>query len=184
MGRDPARARLSPQAQLRDPRLQHIAWAIRAELEAGERERGNPLYAESLGLALAAQLLRGAAGQPAIAGAAMVRPGLSRTQCARIRAHVVAQIDGDLSLAVLSRVAGLGPSQFKALFHASFGLPVHQYVIQQRVAAARRLLEDRTGPGLAEIALSCGFSHQSHMARCMRRVLGVSPMMLRAAATR
>ena len=28
---------------------------------------------------------------------------------------------------------------------------------------------------MSEIALEAGFSHPSHMARCMRRVLGLSP---------
>jgi len=32
----------------------------------------------------------------------------------------------------------------------------------------------------AEVALASGFAHQSHMARCMRRVLGVNPTQLRA----
>jgi AraC family transcriptional regulator len=28
---------------------------------------------------------------------------------------------------------------------------------------------------MTEIALAAGFSHHSHMARCMRQVLGMSP---------
>jgi AraC family transcriptional regulator len=51
---------------------------------------------------------------------------------------------------------------------------VHRYVLERRVERARGLLlqgERRMG----EIALEAGFSHASHMARCMRRVLGVSP---------
>jgi AraC family transcriptional regulator len=39
--------------------------------------------------------------------------------------------------------------------------------------ARTRLLEG--GRNLTEIALEAGFAHPSHMARCMRRVLGLSP---------
>ena len=42
---------LVPRFQLRDPRIEAIGWAVKAELEA--RTPSDPLYAESLGLALA-----------------------------------------------------------------------------------------------------------------------------------
>jgi AraC-like DNA-binding protein len=34
------------------------------------------------------------------------------------------------------------------------------------------------GDGDLEVALEAGFAHQSHLARCMRRVLGVTPAQL------
>ncbi len=33
---------------------------------------------------------------------------------------------------------------------------------------------------MTEIALEAGFAHPSHMARCVRRVLGLSPSQLRS----
>jgi AraC family transcriptional regulator len=45
-----------PALQFRDPQIEHIGWAIKAELETGEPS--GRLYADSLGLALAAHLLR------------------------------------------------------------------------------------------------------------------------------
>jgi AraC family transcriptional regulator len=51
---------------------------------------------------------------------------------------------------------------------------VHQYVIQRRVERAKDLLmQDKLS--IAEIALASGFSHQSHLARHMRRSVGLSP---------
>jgi AraC family transcriptional regulator len=53
-------------------------------------------------------------------------------------------------------------------------VPVHQYVVQRRVERAKTLmLQDELS--MAEIAQTVGFAHQSHMARHMRRVLGVPP---------
>jgi AraC family transcriptional regulator len=54
------------------------------------------------------------------------------------------------------------------------GRPVHRYVMERRVERAKTLLmQDRLT--ITEIALAAGFAHQSHMARHMRRVLGVAP---------
>ncbi|WP_341916400.1 AraC family transcriptional regulator [Ferrovibrio terrae] len=171
-----SRATLSPQAQLRDPRLVHLAWAIRAELSNGDA-RGR-LYADSLGMALAVQLLR---GEGAPADAAGSGRGLAPAQRRRVADHIAAHLEDDLSVDALSRLAGLGATQFKTLFRQSFGLPVHQYVIRRRVEQAKLLLlQGRMG--LAEIALAAGFAHQSHMARSMRRLLGVSPAQVRRTA--
>jgi AraC family transcriptional regulator len=57
-------------------------------------------------------------------------------------------------------------------------MPVHQYVIQRRVERAKTLLMQK-GLSMAEIALAAGFAHQSHMARHMRRVLGLPPQAMK-----
>ncbi len=165
LGLDPDRVRLTPQFQMRDPQVQHVAWALRAEHEAGYP--GGRLYADSLGLGLAAHLLHRYAERR--------RPGgLPPRRLARVLEHIADHLDQDLSLAELAGVAGLSPSHFKTLFKQSTGQAVHGYVVQARVALARRLLLQGELPP-AQVALEAGFAHQSHMARCMRRVLGVSP---------
>ena len=58
------------------------------------------------------------------------------------------------------------------------GVAVHQYVIQRRVERAKTLLlRDETS--ITQIALEAGFAHQSHLARHMRRVLGLPPRALK-----
>jgi AraC family transcriptional regulator len=83
-----------------------------------------------------------------------------------------------LSLTCVAAIAGLSKSHFNAVFRTAIGQPLHQYVIQRRVEHAKALL--RQGRmSTAEVALAAGFSHQSHMARHMRRVAGLSPGDLR-----
>lgn len=53
-------------------------------------------------------------------------------------------------------------------------MPVHQYVVQRRVERARALLL-QGALSASQGALESGFAHQSHMAHCMNRLLGVSP---------
>jgi len=170
LGRDPARIMLRPAFQLRDARIEAIAWAIKADLEA--EEPSDPLYAESLGMALAVHLLQ-RGEKPSHDGAALGQ-NLSPRQRRLLVEFVETHLDRPLSLADLARVAGLSISHLKTLFRNSFGLPVHQYVVRRRVECARRLLLSGDMP-MSRIALEAGFSHQSHMANCMRRVLGTTP---------
>ena len=161
---------LAPRFQLRDPRLEHLAWAFEAELRA--EAPGDPLYGDSLGMAIAAHLVRhyrteaGCAREP--------DGGLSPRQLRRVIEHVELHVDGRLALAELAAVAGVSASHFKALFKRSTGLPVHQYVIRRRVERARLLLLEKTAT-IADVAAQTGFANQSHLARWMRRVAGVTP---------
>jgi AraC family transcriptional regulator len=169
LGLDRRGIALEPAAQLRDPPLEHIAWALKSELEAGQ-PNGRP-YLEGLGLALSARLVsRYATRRPT----PTPRPTLSRRQLRRVTDYIEAHLDDDLSLRQLAALAGLGLSQFKLLFRRSAGLPLHQYVIHRRVERARQLLTEGDLP-ISAVALEVGFTHQSHMARHVRRLLGVAP---------
>lgn len=171
-GLPPGRAALAPRHQFQDAHLAHIAWALEAERQAGSPN--GRLYAESLGTALAVHLL----GRYTLARKAP--PSLSAAQLRRVVDYIENRLDDDLSLPVLADVAHSSVSHFKTLFKRSLGVPVHAYVMQRRVERARALLRQGQLPA-SQVAVAAGFAHQSHMARTMRRVLGVSPGMLRAA---
>jgi AraC family transcriptional regulator len=165
------RIEIRPQLHLRDSHIEHIGWAVKAELE-------NPapfgrLYGEALGLALATHLLRAyAPPQERPAG------DLSQRRLTRVVHYIRDNLDRDLSLSELAAIAGVSTSHFKALFKRSVGMAVHQYVIRRRVEYASQLLRDGKRP-LAEIALQAGFANQSHLARWTRRIMGVPPSLLR-----
>jgi len=167
MGLDPDRIGLAPECQLRDARIEHIAWALAAEARA-EIPTGL-IYRESLGVALAVHILaryRRTSREPSA--------GLTPLRMRRVVDYVEAHLRDDVSLERLARIAGVSPSHFRALFRRSMGIPVHEYVIQRRVERARALLT-RGELSTGQVAFEAGFAHQSHMARCMRRVLGVTP---------
>ena len=50
----------------------------------------------------------------------------------------------------------------------------HQYILQQRIGEARRLLT-AGGMTLAELATHLGFADQSHFSRAFRKVTGTTP---------
>ena len=133
-GRDPDHAGLEPRHQIRKPQIEHIAWALDADRRAGHP--GGLLYAESLGLALAVHLLASHAGPTPPAPRA-----LTRAQLGRLTEHIEANLDRNLSLDRLARVAGMSASHLKTLFRRATGVPLHRYVVQRRVQRARTLLE-------------------------------------------
>jgi AraC-like DNA-binding protein len=86
-------------------------------------------------------------------------------------------IDADPSrpqtLADLAREAGLSRFQLLRAFCKATGLTPHAYLMQRRIALARRLIAARMP--LAEAAFAAGFADQSHMTRTFVRKYGVSP---------
>ncbi len=172
MGVDPDHIDIPPQLHVRDPRIEHIGWAVKAELESSEPL--GRLYGESLGLALAAHLLR--AYVPARTPPTNVRLGRRRLQ--RVVDYIQDHLSQDLSLSDLAKLLDMSPSHFKVIFKQSMGLPVHQYVIRSRVEYATDLIARGKLP-LSDVALQAGFANQSHMARSMKRLTGVTPNAVR-----
>ncbi|MDK4700702.1 AraC family transcriptional regulator [Rhizobium sp. CNPSo 4062] len=173
LGRNPDTVSLAPKFQLRDPRLESIAWAIKAEIESSVAS--DRTYAEALGLALAIRLVEGS--EQTSVGTAATGATLTNRHQRRLVDFIEAHIDRSLSLADLAATVGLSVSHLKPLFRATFGMPVHHYVLTRRVERARLLILS-TDMALAEIALATGFAHQSHMTHWMRRILGLTPGML------
>jgi AraC family transcriptional regulator len=165
---------LAPAIHIRDPQIERIGWMMQAEEHAAYP--GGRLFADSLASALAVRLI----GLQSPARAASPARALPAWRLRRVIEYVDAHLDQDLSLAELAAVAEFSPSHFKALFKQAAGVPVHRFVLERRIERARlRLLEGRLS--ITEIALEAGFAHPSHMARWMRRLLGLAPSQIRAA---
>lgn len=161
--------------QLRDPVIEHLGWALKAELEAGGAT--GRLFRDSIGRALAARLLqrhncRSLPMREAPGG------GMSAMKLKQIVMFIEDNLEHDLSLAEIAAVAGVSVSHLKTLFRQATGSPVHQYVLRRRVERAKALLRD-PGLSIAQIAFATGFAHQSHLARHMRRICGSTPAALR-----
>lgn len=87
------------------------------------------------------------------------------------------RIDDDptaaVTLADLAAESGLSRFQVLRGFARSTGLTPHAYLVQRRIALARRLIA--RGARLADAALESGFADQSHMTRTFVRNYGLSP---------
>ena len=158
---------LAPRLGARDPVVGHVALALRDELRVPAH--AGRLRADGLAAALAARLVQDFARRPVTE-----RQTLSKPKLRRLMDYVEANLEDDLSLAELAAVAGLSVPHLTALFRRTMGQSLHRYVVERRVSRARALLlEGRAS--IADTALSVGFAHQSHLARWMKRMLGVTP---------
>jgi AraC family transcriptional regulator len=176
-GAHPGPLELLNRFQTRDPQIENICWAIKAEMEAGYPS--GRLFLDSLATALAVSLVRrhsSAEGSPV----AKVSPMGGRRLREAI-SFIEDNLKRDVSLDEIAHAAGLSVSHLKATFRAAVGVPVHQYVVQRRVELAGMLLREGR-LSIREVAQETGFAHQSHLARHVRRILGCSPKELKEGA--
>jgi AraC family transcriptional regulator len=107
-------------------------------------------------------------------GSRPARGGLAPWQVKRACERLDSDLGGKLSLQQIAAEFDLSVSHFSRAFRNSTGLPPHQWLLQQRVKAAKQLMTVRDLP-LSEIAMSAGFANQSHFTRVFSAVVGVSP---------
>ncbi|MBV9759419.1 MAG: helix-turn-helix transcriptional regulator [Acidobacteriaceae bacterium] len=174
LGLHGSRPELVDRFQIRDPQIENICWALKAEIDAGYPS--GRLFLDSLATALAVALLRRHSSLPAAPGTTSM--GISGRRLRRALAYIEDNLTTDLSLREIADIVGVSVSQLKRAFRQSTGVPVHQYVIQRRVERAKALL---CGSSLSikDVAHESGFAHQSHLANQMRRILGLSPKEIR-----
>jgi AraC-like DNA-binding protein len=145
------------------------ARAIRRVHELLQREDGDVLERQSRFEDLLGGLFRRSASVDARAPRRADAP----LALERVREYLHANLREPCSLGDLARVAGLRRSHLVRSFQLRFGLPPHQYLIQLRVDAARRLLAAKM-PASA-VAADVGFADQSHFVRRFKAILGVTP---------
>lgn len=174
---DPRRIEIKNRFQVRDAQLESIGWALKAEMESGYPS--GQLYFDSLAVSVAARLVRCHSSVSPVSvtsGKSMRR--MSGRRLKEVLIYIEDNLNQNLALADIAAVAGISVSHFKSLFRESVGMPAHQYLIRRRVERAKSLLGEGK-MSISQIAFETGFAHQSHLARHMRRVLGVSPKALR-----
>ena len=106
------------------------------------------------------------------------RGGLSPARTRRICEFINSNLDQNTSLETLAEMAGLSTYHFARAFKQTVGVAPHGYVLQRRIEHAQQMLRNTDLP-MSEIALSAGFSDQSHLARHFRRLIGMSPSVVR-----
>lgn len=177
-GMTPDRLEILNRFQIRDPQIENLGWAFKAEMQAGYPN--GRIFTESLTAALATCLVRkhSARWRPAPDTGDGPSEGMGWRRLRQVLSYIEDNLEQDLSITNIALVAGMSTSHCKLRFRQSMGMPVHQYVIQRRVERAKSLLGEGKMP-IAEIARETGFAHQSHLALHMRRIAGCSPKAIR-----
>ena len=92
---------------------------------------------------------------------------------------LIGHLDADHTVTSLAHRARLSPRTFARRFQAETGTTPHRWLITQRVAAARALLEGGTMP-IEDVAARVGFGSAVVLRTHFRRLVGTSPTAYRA----
>jgi AraC family transcriptional regulator len=168
---------LRPGLAVDDRFIPSIADAL---VDLATRDASATLLAESLGLTLAAHLVQTRAS-PDAGGSAPRGGAMVPAKLRLLTEFIEARLESTISVSDLANLAGMSVFHFAHCFKQTTGLAPHQYVLRRRIERARHLL---VNPRLsvADVALRCGFSQQSHFSETFRRLVGTSPRLYRAAS--
>jgi AraC family transcriptional regulator len=163
-------AGLSCSLNQKDPVLGHLAHAMADSLEVSGPL--GALFIEQMTLAMGTHLVR-SYGSVRTAET-RTRGGLSAAHEARAKELLLQRSHARASIAEVASECNLSRGYFIRAFSRATGRTPHQWLLEQRVAEARELLQRGDTP-LSEIAITCGFADQSHLNRVFLRVVGTSP---------
>ncbi|SFB57829.1 ABC-type Fe3+-hydroxamate transport system, substrate-binding protein [Cohnella sp. OV330] len=82
---------------------------------------------------------------------------------------------GDITIDALAGVAGLSRFHFMRLFKERYGKGVVEYRTELRLRDAKRLLNERDGPSLGEIAERIGYTSESYFSSLFKKQTGIAP---------
>lgn len=142
-----------------------------------EIQQGCPhgeLFAQSVshGLIRHVHLHHGSSHQSTAAFESKCR--FSAQQFSRLKEYVHANLSGKITMQNLADAIGVSQAFLFRGFRNTFACGPYQYVLSERIAAARRMLAYSQIP-LVEIALMTGFSSHSHFSTVFSRQMGLSP---------
>jgi AraC family transcriptional regulator len=158
-----------------DPHLFSLMTMLAREVES--KDVSSRLFIEHVIDLICLQLLR----RHSIRFMTVPKPprGLARWQISRVTSYVQENLATDIGLLELSNIVGLSRFHFCGAFKAATGFTPYQWVLQQRMHRARKLLAD-TELRIVDVALAVGFESPSAFAAGFRRVVGMTPREFRA----
>jgi AraC family transcriptional regulator len=121
---------------------------------------------------LGAHILQARGGAPKFTAPA--KRGLEPWQRLRTEEMLRAHLEGNITTRELAEACSLSPSHFSRCFRLSFGVSVHQRLIQLRIKHAKELLL-LTHKALIDIAALTGFYDQAAVSRTFSRIEHMSP---------
>ena len=156
-----------------EPQLDCLANSLVQLLETAKRDLDDDREAAKAGLAKASSMLHLAIDRRSGANGSGTG-GLAGWQMARVRAFIDKNLHSTIHTRDLSAVARRSPAHFARSFKHTFGESPHAYVMRRRLETACHLMIT-TSDSLSQIALSVGFSDQSHLCKRFKEALGQSP---------
>jgi len=93
--------------------------------------------------------------------------------------YISANLDKPLPVSELAKASGLSRAHFSRVFAESEGVPPAEFVLQQRMQRAAKLLTKAAFIPVKEVAIMSGFDDANYSAKVFRRIYGINPTELR-----
>jgi len=101
-------------------------------------------------------------------------PDYSQKLAQQIRSYIDLHYTEPILVNELAQIARCSPNHLNTLFRKHVGLPIHQYILQQRLREAKRLLENSEYT-IKEVAYRLGFNDPLYFSRIFRKYFSKPP---------
>ncbi|WP_246665342.1 AraC family transcriptional regulator [Rhizobium tropici] len=89
--------------------------------------------------------------------------------------YINANLDKPLPVEELAKVGGLSRAHFSRVFAENEGVPPAEFVLQQRMQRAAKLLTKAAFIPVKEVAIMSGFDDANYFSKVFRRIYGINP---------
>lgn len=159
-----------------DAFISQILHLLKSDTESGHPI--GPIYGDSLATALIVHLLKQYVTRPP--RLPVYTGGIPRYRLIPVLEYIDTHLQHSISLQDLANIAGMSQYYFCRLFRQTMGIAPFQYVRQQRIERAKKLLQ-QPHLSILEVGLQCGFISPSHFTRQFHQTVGVTPTAYRKA---
>ncbi len=163
----------------KDPVIFGLAQALLPSLN--EPEQADRLFVDHVMMAFAAHISRHYAQDWTAIKA--IDGGLAPWQERRAKDYMSSHLAANLTLEDIASQCGLSRSHFSRCFKTSSGMAPFEWLRQCRMTKAKELLR-LPHRSIADIAIECGFTDQSHFTRVFGQLIGTSPSAWKKSFTR
>ena len=174
--RDPKTLSLIDALGADDPLLAQLVASLATELAETDGER--QAYVDDLIHLLLFRLLK--LHSNVAASLHLARHSLAPRKLQRAIDFIEANLARTVGVGDIADAASMSPFHFSRAFRAATGKSPYAFMVDRRIASAKRLLREGDAP-LSEVASRCGFSSASQFSRRFRDVAGVTPRNFRDA---
>ncbi|MBW4637071.1 MAG: helix-turn-helix domain-containing protein [Gloeocapsa sp. UFS-A4-WI-NPMV-4B04] len=167
------RIEIVPHFAKSDPLIHQIGLALRKALQADSIN--NQVYVQSMGITLAAHLIEYYSAEK------QSLPIINSALCPNIGQaidYIHSHLTQDLSLEAIATTIGMSQYHFSRVFKQTTGITLWQYVVQQRIQLAKRLLK-KVDLSIVDVSKYLGFSSQGQFTNFFRKHSGVTPTQYR-----
>ncbi|MES2755299.1 MAG: AraC family transcriptional regulator [Pseudomonadota bacterium] len=168
--RDPRGAQLRECLGESEPLIDTLAVAILTELSRGDGVQ--QAYVDDLMHLILLKVLR--CYSDAAFAAMPRRYALAPHRLRIAKEFIESRLGEPIGVGDIAASAGMSAFHFSRAFRLSTGAPPYAYLLDRRIAAAKRQLAN-PGVSLATIARDCGFNSPSQFSRMFKAAAGVTP---------